>query len=108
MPKFGKVSPTISWAKNPETDVAGYVIFIGLASGVYTAYPPLDVALTGTPNSPAWVLQNLQVNIQKWHYFVVKAYDASGNMSPPSVEVQYYISDPYTRETIGKVLAKRG
>jgi hypothetical protein len=108
MPLFGKINPRITWNKNPETDVAGYVIFIGLESGNYNL-PNQDVGLTLDLNNPGHTFSTLHLtNIQRWHYFVVRAYDASGNMSPNSAEVKYYVSDPYTREVVSKVLAKRG
>src|SRR4051812_47817405 len=100
MPLFGKTQPTMTWNANSESDLAGYIVYYGLNPGIYTAN--VNVGL---------VTSRLMTNIapiQRWWYFAVTAYDNSGNESVKSAEVRYYVSDPYTREALSKVVAKRG
>src|SRR5262245_9757122 len=67
---------TIAW--DPQTAVAGYSVSYGTASGVYTF--TVDVGLQ---------TQRLISGLAdgQRYYFIVRSYDASGAMSPPSVEV---------------------
>lgn len=71
-------SATLQWAANQESDLAGYWVHHGTASGNY-------------PNSQnvgkttSYQYANLESN--KTHYFSVTAYDTSGNESTPSQEV---------------------
>lgn len=98
---FGKTSPTISWNANIESDLAGYRIYYGSSSGVYTS----NVAVSNVTTSR--VMSGI-TPIQKWYYFAVTAYDAAGNESSFSSEVRYYISDPSTREVILEIVGRKG
>jgi hypothetical protein len=77
-------SATLQWAANVEPDLAGYRIYHGTTPGIYGI--PQTVGKTTT-----YQYANLESN--KTHYFTVTAYDASGNESLPSSEVNKYIAD---------------
>lgn len=68
---------TVLWDPSPGSNVAGYIVYWGTQSGVHGT--SLDVGnqltahVTGLADSTAY-------------YFVVRAYDAAGMMSDPSVE----------------------
>ena len=68
----------LAWDANSESNIAGYVVVYGYASGAYTAN--VDVG-----NKTTVTLQNLPDS--KVLYFAVKAYNTSGLMSAPSSEV---------------------
>lgn len=72
----------LAWDANTGTDLAGYRIYYGTASGSYTL-PTIDVTTLGS--SPAYTVPNLTPNTT--YYFVVKAFDQAGNESLPSNEV---------------------
>jgi len=79
------VSATLSWSPvitNSDgslmTDLAGYKVYYGLASGSYTT--PIDVG-----NTTSSVITGL--NSGTTYYFTVTAYDGSGNESPYATEV---------------------
>ena len=102
MPLFGKTQPTLNWIPNTEPDLAGYIVYYGTTPGVYTAN--VNVGLFSTK------LMTGLFPIQQWYYFSITAYD---NATPPnesikSAEVRYYVSDPYTREAVPKVICKGG
>jgi hypothetical protein len=73
---------TVAWEPNIETDIAGYYAYQTVAGVMY-------------PDSPVWTGNVTSVTCEqlgitadgKTHYFVVKAYDTSGNVSPLSNEV---------------------
>lgn len=73
---------TVAWEPNTETDVAGYYAYQTVAGTTY-------------PNSPSWkgtatsvTCEQLGVRADgKTYYFVVKAYDTSGNVSSASAEI---------------------
>lgn len=69
---------TLTWNPNAETDLAGYNIYVGTASGVY-----------GTPiklgNLTSYVVSNLAKG--STYFFAVAAYDTSNNESHLSAEV---------------------
>jgi len=68
----------VSWQANAEPDLAGYILYCGTASHVYTMNQKLAKVLTGTfPQLPGG----------KTYYCAVTAYDQSGNESPFSQEV---------------------
>ncbi|MGH7232362.1 MAG: BACON domain-containing protein [Nitrospiraceae bacterium] len=75
-PQSGVVS--LSWDPNAESDLAGYKIYFGTASGSYAS--PVDVG-----NVTTFKLINLLRG--KIYYFAVTAYDKSGNESGYSNEV---------------------
>ena len=70
---------SLAWDPNTESDVAGYRIHSGTASGSYTR-PTLDV---GKVN----VFSVTNLSATTTYYFVVTAYDRAGNESLPSNEV---------------------
>jgi hypothetical protein len=71
---------TLEWDPNTETDLAGYRIYVGTASGVYGA--PIDVGLATT-----YTVTNLQSG--HTYYFAVSARNAAGQESGKSNEVVY-------------------
>ncbi len=74
-----------TWDANQEEDLAGYIVCYGTTSGEYTTQ-------TDVGNTTAFVAEGL--NDGQEYYFVVKAYDFSGNVSAPSVEVSARVGDP--------------
>ena len=68
----------LSWSAVTNTDLAGYKVYVGTASGVYG--PPINVG-----NVTSYVLSNLAVG--NTYYFVVTDYTTSGMESLPSNEV---------------------
>jgi hypothetical protein len=75
----------ISWSANTETDLAGYKLYSGTASGVYG--DPVDV---GNVTSHALTLSPA---VGTTYYFAVTAYDTSGNESGFSSEASVFIKD---------------
>ncbi|GKS58349.1 hypothetical protein YTPLAS18_18760 [Nitrospira sp.] len=69
---------TLAWDPNPETDIAGYKVYVGTKSGRYG--PPISLG-----NVTTYTFANLEPG--STYYFVVTAYDKSGNESSPSSEV---------------------
>ncbi len=69
---------TIAWNRNPEPDIAGYVVHWGTQSGVYTSSSNVGNVttqqVTGLADGTVY-------------YFVVKAYNTAGVMSGYSSEV---------------------
>ena len=65
-------------AGSPLADLAGYKVKRGTVSGTYTAAAPIDVG-----NVLTYTVTNLPAGT---HYFVVTAYDTSGNESVASNE----------------------
>lgn len=74
-----------TWEPNTEVDLAGYIVYYGTASGVYTH--EVDVK-----NTTTFVATDLAEGEE--YYFVVKAYDYSGNLSAPSAEVSGIVGGP--------------
>lgn len=71
---------TVSWNANTESDLSGYKIYHGLDSGLYNEN--IDVG-----NVTSYVVSGILSN--RTTYFVVTAYDFSGNESPFSEEVSF-------------------
>ncbi|MGQ0812053.1 MAG: BACON domain-containing protein [Nitrospiraceae bacterium] len=71
-------SAALSWSANAESDLAGYKVYIGTMSGVYS--PPVSVGKVTT-----YIAGNLKVG--STYFFSVTAYDGSGNESVHSPEV---------------------
>ena len=71
-------SLTVAWDASADPNVAGYKVAFGVQSGVYTT--ELDA---GTQT--VYQVVNLTGGVA--YYFVVRAYDNVGNLSPPSQEV---------------------
>jgi hypothetical protein len=77
-PVAGPNEAILTWDANTETDLAGYNVYFGTASGQY-----------GTPedagNVTTYTLQNLTSGTR--YFFAVSAYDLAGNESTLSDEV---------------------
>ena len=67
---------TASWSPNPETDLAGYLLYMGTSSGQYDMNLDVGNNVTGTFSHVA----------DGMYYVAVKAYDTSGNESGYSQE----------------------
>lgn len=80
----------ISWNANTEPDLAGYKLYYGTSSGVYTTV--IDVGLTATPSTPSYTVYNLTKGVT--YYFNVTAYDTSNNESAFGTEVSKFIRGP--------------
>jgi hypothetical protein len=74
---------TLAWDPNTESDLAGYRIHYGTASGSYTVH--LDVH-----NVTTYTVTGLTAG--QTYYFVLSAYDSSGNESGYSNQVGYSIT----------------
>lgn len=74
-----------TWAPNSEDDLAGYIVSYGTESGNYSE--EVDVKNTNT-----FVATNLLDGQE--YFFVVKAYDYSGNVSAASTEVSATVGGP--------------
>jgi hypothetical protein len=70
---------SLAWDANTESDLAGYRLHYGTASGRYT----LTTDISGPVNAVS--ISNLSASTT--FYFVVTAFDAAGNESLPSNEV---------------------
>lgn len=71
---------TLGWNPSPSTNVTGYLLCWGLASGACTNH--LDVG-----NLTTATVGGLEPKLT--YYFTVVAYDYRGDQSPPSNEVSY-------------------
>ena len=68
------------WNANPEPELAGYKVYYGTTSRVYTQ--SVDIG-----NQTTAALTNLSVGVT--YFSVVTAYDAQRLESPPSVEISF-------------------
>jgi hypothetical protein len=80
-------SAVVAWTQNLESDLAGYRVHWGTASGVYSTV--IDVGLTATPSSPSYLIGPLAVT--QTIYASITAYDTSNNESALSLEVSKFI-----------------
>jgi hypothetical protein len=71
------VSLTATWNASSESDIAGYVLFSGTQTGIYSS--SIDVG-----NVTSW--QGVFSSGTRY-YFAVQAYNTSSNFSPYSTEV---------------------
>ena len=76
---------TVAWNANSEPDLAGYVVYYGTASGVYTVN--VDVG-----NQTSW---QVDLVTGQSYYFAVKAYDSEGLYSVFSSEVSAVAGEPF-------------
>ena len=74
---------TLAWDRNPETNIAGYIVSYGTSSRAYST--SVDVG-----NATMW---SLSVGTGTY-YFAVQAYDTSGMRSAFSAEVSKTLQDP--------------
>ncbi|MBN1781603.1 Ig-like domain-containing protein [bacterium] len=81
---FATSTATVSWQPNQESDLAGYQVHYGTASGLYSMI--VDVG-----NVTQYDVSNLQIGTT--YYFAVTAYDNSGNISAYSDEKSYTAQD---------------
>ena len=75
----------ISWNPNSEPDLAGYKVYQGTTTGVYTVVYTIPLASLADPTHPEYVVYNLAFGTQ--YFFAVTAYDTSNNESGFSSEV---------------------
>ena len=75
-------SVTLAWDSSPDTNVVGYFLYIGFASGAYTNRTDAGAATTA---SVTGLVQG------DTYYFTVTAYDGSGSESVPAAEVSYTV-----------------
>jgi hypothetical protein len=68
---------TLAWDPNPETDIAGYKVYQGTQSGVYTTTTDVGNVTSYQPQGVDWT---------HYAYFAVQAYNTSGLSSPLSAE----------------------
>ena len=69
------------WSANSDSDLAGYKVYVGTQSGLYT-FPGSPFTI-GTITS--YTIMNLPPG--QTYFFALSAYDSAGNESPLSVEV---------------------
>ena len=89
----GNTSVTVSWNAQTESDLSGYKIYYGTESGSYD-----DVLDVGDTTS--FPINNLVVGTT--YFFVVTAYDFSGNESGFSDEVSTTITDTVPTKELKK------
>jgi hypothetical protein len=77
-PSAASYAVTLGWSPSPDTNVTGYLVLFGTASGIYTSQ--LDVGHTNSAT-----VKELATNLT--YYFRVMAYGSSGQESPPSNEI---------------------
>lgn len=80
-------SVSLAWDPNSETNLAGYVIYYGTASGQYSNSNNVGNVTNTTVSG---LLEGVT------YYFVATAYDASGLESDPSNEVSYQVPTAFT------------
>src|ERR1035438_3860434 len=84
-------SITLAWSPSPGTNVAGYHIYCGGASGSYTNTVDAGNNTTGTVTGLA---------IGATYYFAATAYDGTGLESDFSSEISYTIPTPNAPPTL--------
>ena len=80
-----------TWNCNTEPDLAGYRLYQGITSGVYTSFTPVPVNCT--TGKASFSIPSLNPGTYFW---AVTAYDTSNNQSGPSNEVSKTISGNQT------------
>ncbi len=75
-------SVSLAWDPSPDTNVVGYILYYGNATGVYSSR--VDV---GT--NTAFTISGLKEG--QTNFFVVTAYDAAGLESDPSNELAFVV-----------------
>jgi len=86
---YGAVAGTFMWDApssntdgSPDTDLAGYKIYYGTVSGIYTAF----INVGNSTSIPVATLSSA-VAVQGLYFIAVTAYDTAGNESGYSNEV---------------------
>lgn len=77
-------SLTLAWDKSPDTNVVGYVVYTGIAPGVYNVKAETTNTTAGVSNLAAGFT----------YYFAVTARPLAGNESEFSNEVTWTITKP--------------
>jgi len=73
----------LEWNAGEESDIGGYRVYFGTASGQYDLQgSPVTVS---DPDATSYTLKNLENNAV--YYLVLTALDEAGNESPPSEEI---------------------
>ncbi len=80
----------LSWNLNPETNIAGYRVLYGTASGKLNQSQPVY------GNISTATVSGLETG--KTYYFAVSAYNSAGLEGPPSDEVVFYVAVPTAPE----------
>jgi hypothetical protein len=78
------VDVQLAWGPSPSPQVTGYLLYYGTASGQYSVSVDTGQATTAAVSG---------LEATETYYFAVLAYDASGNHSPFSNEVQHTVQD---------------
>ena len=78
-------TPRLAWDSNTEADLAGYIVYYGLASNSYSG--SVDVG-----RSTQWSMASLTPG--RRYYFAVRAYNTSGMLSAPSAELAFDFPTP--------------
>lgn len=81
------MNAVLTWDANTESDLAGYVVYHGIASLVYT---PADTVTVLAPTT-TYTYTGLDVGLT--HYFNIKSFDTTGNLSAFATEVTK--TEPY-------------
>jgi len=79
-PQSSSTSVTLDWNPNSEQDLAGYKVYAATASGAYGG-----AVGTAPANATSFVVNGLQPGVT--YFFVITAFDTSGNESARSAEV---------------------
>lgn len=85
---------TLAWDPSPEPDVAGYILYYGPASTVYTNSIDVGNAVTGRVSG---------LTVSATYFFVVTAYNTAGLQSDPSNEIQYTVPQPGAGPSISAI-----
>lgn len=75
---------TLAWDPNPEPDIAGYELSYGVEPGKHTVTTPT----TATQHTLTDMTEGTT------YFFVVRAKNQAGQLSPPSTEIIYTIPKP--------------
>jgi len=89
----------VTWSANKESDLAGYKVYYGTASGTYSS--TVNVGNTTTYTIPS-------VSTGKTYYVAVTAYNSSSTESAKSTEVSAYIPVPDTTPPTGSIQINAG
>lgn len=77
-------SASLSWQPVPDSDLAGYLVYMGTESRIYS--DSLDVG-----NVQEYMVPHLETDVT--YYFAIKAYDYWGNQSGFSPEITFTLED---------------